>query len=87
MAGAFAVLAWRVATWRLALSVFACFIGIGLLGTWEFSMITLSQVLVAVAITVAFAIPLGIVAAKSDAFEKISGRSSTRCRRCRRSST
>ena len=72
VAGAFAVLAWRVATWRLALSVFVCFIGIGLLGTWEFSMITLSQVLVAVAVTVAFAIPLGIVAAKSDAFEKIS---------------
>ena len=72
VAGAFALLAWRVATWRLALSVFACFIGIGLLGTWEFSMITLSQVLVAVAVTVAFAIPLGIVAAKSDAFEKIS---------------
>ena len=72
VAGAFALIAWRVATWRLALSVFACFIGIGLLGTWEFSMITLSQVLVAVAVTVAFAIPLGIVAAKSDAFERIS---------------
>ena len=34
-----------------------------------------------------FAIPLGIVAARSDAFEKDSGRSSMRCRRCRRSST
>ena len=70
--GGIRLLAWRVATWRLALSVFACFIGIGVLGTWEFSMITLSQVLVAVAVTVAFAIPLGIVAAKSDTFEKVS---------------
>ena len=81
VAGACSVLAWRVATWRLALSVFVCRIGIGLLGTWEFSMITLSQVLVAVAVTVAFAIPLGIVAAKSDRSKRSPDRSSTRCQR------
>jgi len=72
VAGAFALLAWRASTWRLALGVFACFMGIGLLGTWEFSMITLSQVAIAVAVTVAFAIPLGILAARSDVFERVS---------------
>ena len=39
---------------------------------WDFAMGTLSSVLVAVVITLAFAIPLGILAARSDRFEKLS---------------
>jgi ABC-type proline/glycine betaine transport system permease subunit len=43
---------------------------IGLLGMWEDSMITLSQAIVAVIITVVIAIPLGILAARSDPVEQ-----------------
>jgi ABC-type proline/glycine betaine transport system permease subunit len=39
---------------------------------WDYAMGTLSSVLVAVAITIAFAIPLGILSARSDTFQKIS---------------
>ncbi len=70
--GLFAAFAWRLAGIRLAAGVFACFLGLGLLGTWDFSMATLSQVLVSVALTLIVAIPLGILAARSDGFERIS---------------
>jgi ABC-type proline/glycine betaine transport system permease subunit len=52
--------------------MFLAVTGIGLLGMWDFAMGTLSQVIVAVAITVALAIPIGILVAKSDAFERVS---------------
>jgi glycine betaine/proline transport system permease protein len=45
---------------------------LGLLGMWDLSMGTLAQVLVAVAITLVFAIPLGILAARNDGFERVS---------------
>lgn len=51
-----------------ALSAAGLFI-IGLLGMWEQSMDTLSQVIVAVLVTVAIALPLGIMASRSNAFE------------------
>ncbi len=64
-----ALLAWLVDGWRLALfSAIGMFI-IGLLGMWEYSMDTLSQVFVAVIVTVLIALPLGVLAARSDAFE------------------
>jgi glycine betaine/proline transport system permease protein len=72
VAAAIAAIAWRVAGWRLAIGMFVCVAGIGLLGTWDFAMSTLSQVIVAVAITIALAIPIGILAARSDAFERLS---------------
>ena len=72
VAGGFALVAYRVSGARLAAGLFLCVAAIGALGTWDFAMGTLSQVLVAVAITLAFAIPLGILAARSDAFERIS---------------
>ncbi|MGH2630503.1 MAG: ABC transporter permease [Actinomycetota bacterium] len=72
VAGAFGVIGWRVSGWRLAIGSFACIGALGVLGMWDLSMGTLAQVLVAVAITVLFAIPLGILAAKSDRFERIS---------------
>ena len=70
MAGAFALIGWKVSGIRLAVGEFACIAGLGLLGMWDLSMGTLSQVLVAVKITIAFAIPLGIAAARSDRFER-----------------
>jgi len=72
VAGVGAVIGARVSGPRLAATVFSCFVGIGLLGMWEASMATLSQVLVSVAITIVFAIPLGIVMAQSDLFERVS---------------
>jgi len=58
-----------VGGWRLALFSTAAFFCLGLLGLWEDSMNTLSQVIVAVLLTILIAIPLGIMAARSDTFE------------------
>lgn len=72
VAGLVALIAWRLSGFRLAALCFACITGLGLLGMWEFSMATLSLVLVSVTITLLAGIPLGILAAKSDAFERVS---------------
>jgi glycine betaine/proline transport system permease protein len=72
IAGVFALIAWRFSGVRLAVSVFACFLLLGMLGMWTFSMATLALVLISVAVTIAVAIPLGILAAKSDGFERAS---------------
>lgn len=72
VAGTFGLIAFRLSGIRLALGVFACVTAIGLLGMWTFAMGTLTEVLVAVVITIVFAIPLGIVAARSDVFERVS---------------
>jgi glycine betaine/proline transport system permease protein len=72
MAGAFALIGWRVSGGRLAVTAFVCIGALGVLGMWDLSMGTLAQVLVAVAITLVFAIPLGIFAARNDTFERIS---------------
>jgi glycine betaine/proline transport system permease protein len=70
IAGAAAVIAWRVSGVRLAIGSFLCFLGIGLLGTWELSMETLTQVLVAVGIAIVIAIPIGVAASRSDGLEQ-----------------
>jgi glycine betaine/proline transport system permease protein len=72
VAGAFALIALRLSGARLAIGIFACTTAIGVLGMWDLAMGTLTEVLVAVAITIAFAIPLGILAARSDNFERVS---------------
>jgi glycine betaine/proline transport system permease protein len=72
IAGAFGLIALRVSGVRLAIGLFLCVTVLGLLGMWNFAMGTLSQVIVAVVITIAFAIPLGILAARNDTFERIS---------------
>ena len=72
MAGAFALIGWRVSGRRLAIGSFACIAALGVLGMWDLSMGTLAQVLVAVVITLSFALPLGIIAARSNMFERIS---------------
>jgi glycine betaine/proline transport system permease protein len=72
VAGLFGLIALRVSGGRLAIGLFLCVAAIGVLGMWDFAMGTLSQVLVAVFVTVAVAIPLGILAAMSDTFERVS---------------
>lgn len=65
----FALLAYLASGWKLALFTVASLFFLGLMGLWEMSMDTLSQVLVAVFISVLIGIPLGILAARSDRFE------------------
>ena len=68
---AFSFVAYAVKDLRLALLTALCLFTTGLLGLWSESMDTLSQVLVAVLISVAVGIPCGIWAAKSASAEKI----------------
>ena len=69
--GGAALLAWRFSR-KLGLSalVLCCLLGIGVIGMWGYAMDTLSQVLVAVAIAVVIAIPLGVWSAQSDTVER-----------------
>jgi glycine betaine/proline transport system permease protein len=63
---AIGVLAWRTAGRRVAVISVACLLAIGGLQFWDHSMDTLSQVIVAVALAVVIAIPIGILAGRSD---------------------
>jgi glycine betaine/proline transport system permease protein len=65
---AMAALGFWTGGWRLALLSAAGMLLIGLLGMWEHSMDTFSQVIVTMLLTIALAIPLGIVASQSRAF-------------------
>ena len=70
------VLAVALAGWRLggaALATFctACVAGLGFLGMWTLSMDTLAQVIVAVVMAIVCGIPLGVLAARSDRFERM----------------
>jgi glycine betaine/proline transport system permease protein len=71
LAGGLGVLAWRVSR-RARLVVFcvACVFALGALGMWDIGMDTLSQVLVAVAISVVLAVPLGVLSARSDGLRR-----------------
>jgi glycine betaine/proline transport system permease protein len=63
--------AFVMAGWRLALSVFAMTLTVGLFGMWPFAMDTLGQALVAVVLCVLVGIPLGIWASHNDRVEQI----------------
>lgn len=65
---AVALIAWAAVDWRLALLTAAGMFGIGLLGMWDNAMDTLSQTIVAVIVSLVIAIPVGILASRSDAF-------------------
>jgi glycine betaine/proline transport system permease protein len=69
--GGTALLAWRLSR-RVTLALFCggCVLAIGVLGTWDLAMDTLSQVLVAVVLSIAIAIPLGVASARSDRFQQ-----------------
>ncbi len=64
-----AYLAWRVAGWRIALLSLFGLAFIGVTGMWIPTMVTLSQVSVALVLSVVIAIPIGILASRSDGFE------------------
>ena len=63
--------AWRAAGWRTAALTFVGLTFIGVVGEWEATMITLSQVTVALGLSIAIAVPLGIVASRNDRFEML----------------
>jgi len=60
------LLAWRLASARVAIFTAAAMYFIGMLGLWELSMATLALIATAVLISVALGIPTGILAARSD---------------------
>ncbi|MFJ7148838.1 ABC transporter permease [Streptomyces sp. NPDC100445] len=68
---AVAALAWLIGTWRTALTAVLAMAAIGVLGVWEPSLDTLSQVLAAVAVTLVLGFATGIAAARSDRVERV----------------
>jgi glycine betaine/proline transport system permease protein len=62
-------IAWRTAGWRVAAFSVIAMAFIGYLGVWPETMTTLAMVLSAVAFCAAVGIPLGIIAARSNAFD------------------
>lgn len=79
---AIGVIGWVSGGWRTGATVAACMFGIAVMGDvpggvngrtqmWDHAMDTLSQVIVALLITVAFAIPLGIAAGRSPTINAI----------------
>ena len=66
-----ALLAWTLRSWQFAIATAAGFAIVLAMGQWIPAMQTLALVLVATIITVAIAIPLGILAARSDRFSAV----------------
>ena len=65
-----AVIAWRTAGQRVAAYSVGAMVVVGLLGVWPAAMNTTSQVIVAVMLSVVLAVPIGVVAAYNDWFER-----------------
>ncbi|MEV7088913.1 ABC transporter permease subunit [Streptomyces sp. NPDC093085] len=66
-----AALALLIGTWQTALTAVLALSAIGVLGVWQPSLDTLSQVLAAVAVTLVVGFATGIAAARSTRFEKV----------------
>ncbi len=72
VAGLTALVGWRASRrWGLAALAFCCVAGVGLLGMWDDSMNTMSQVIVAVVGSVVLAIPIGIWMSRSGRVELV----------------
>lgn len=61
---------WVSKGWRLGVLCASCFVGIAALRVWDLAMDTLSQVFVAVVLSVVIAIPIGIWAGRSNRVER-----------------
>ncbi|MGW9498015.1 ABC transporter permease [Streptomyces prasinus] len=66
-----AALAWLIGTWRTALTAVLALAAIGVLGVWNPSLDTLSQVLAAVAVTLVIGFTTGLAASRSDRVERL----------------
>jgi glycine betaine/proline transport system permease protein len=65
-----AALAWLIGTWRTTLTAVLAMAVIGVLGVWDASLDTLSQVLAAVVVTLVIGFAVGIAAARSRHLEQ-----------------
>ena len=68
---ALTLLAWRTVSARMGLFTMAAFIAIGLTGYWVSAMETVALIIVAVILSIAIAVPLGVLAARSNVVEGI----------------
>ncbi|MFJ8863421.1 ABC transporter permease [Streptomyces sp. NPDC102451] len=66
-----AALAWAIGTWRTALTAVLAMAAIGVLGVWDLSMDTLSQVIAAVAVTLVLGFGIAVGAARSQRLERL----------------
>jgi glycine betaine/proline transport system permease protein len=66
----FAGVAWKLAGRSIALLTLFGMLFIGIMGLWDDCMITLAIIITSVAVSVLAGVPLGILAAKSDRFER-----------------
>ncbi|MEV8225285.1 ABC transporter permease subunit [Streptomyces sp. NPDC079167] len=66
-----AALAWTIGTWRTALTAVLAMAAIGVLGVWDLSMDTLSQVIAAVAVTLVLGFGIAVGAARSRRLERL----------------
>ncbi|MBQ0846960.1 ABC transporter permease subunit [Streptomyces sp. BH-SS-21] len=66
-----AALAWLIGTWRTALTAVLAMAAIGVLGVWQPSLDTLSQVLAAVAVTLVLGFGTAVAAARSERCERL----------------
>ncbi len=66
-----AIVAHMLASWRLGLVSVLGWLSIGALGMWSNAMDTFSQVIVAVVLSVAIGLPVGILAARSSLVERL----------------
>lgn len=66
-----AALAWLIGTWHTALTAVLALAAIGVLGRWEISLDTLSQVLAAVAVTLVLGFAIAVPAARSARVERL----------------
>ncbi len=67
-----ALIGWRVSRrWTLPVLAFVCIGSVGVIGLWDPAMNTLSQVIVAVVIAVALAVPIGIWSGRSDRVQQV----------------
>ncbi|SMF14723.1 proline/glycine betaine ABC transporter permease [Streptomyces sp. Amel2xC10] len=66
-----AAIAWPIGTWRTALTAVLALAATGVLGVWEPSLDTLSQVLAAVAVTLVLGFAIGVAAARGDRFARL----------------
>ena len=68
---AIALLSWRTVSWKIGLFALGSLTAIGLIGLWESSMETIALIIVAVIFSVSIAIPIGILAARSNLVDSI----------------
>ena len=71
MIAIFALIAWLVRSWQMAVGTVISFLLIVSMDLWELSMQTLALVLVSAAVAIAIAVPLGIWSARNDTVRMI----------------